>query len=646
VVNGLGGVTRFTYDAAGRIATITDPAGAVTNRAYDGAGRVTEVTDPLGRVTRFTYDAAGRPLARRDQAGETLEWVYDKAGRLTDTVSGGALVSRVERDFANRSLTLTSPAGTVDLRFDPRGNLTSRTRDGHGVSWTYDTNGRRESMTAPDGTVTRYSYDSNSRLSAVDHPVLGHVIVDRDRLGRVVEVTGDGLDATWDYRNGWVARHVVNKRGFIQVTEIERDPDGRVTAQVTDGIRTEFTYDDAGQLLSAVTGEGLETRYAYDPAGRLVEEVSNGKTTRFVYDPAGQLLRRMNPDGTAVDYTYDVSGQRAKETGPAGERLFTWDPRGFLAAVTTVTHDHDRVTSQTRHIQVDAEGELARVDATEVWWDSADFYPSTVQIGQTSTVSVGEVQALLDHDMVTWSETGQPNQSGDPWDTLAAATPIAGTMTSGDGGRALSGGSAGSSSFTGSTGGISASNMSVTFDGLQWLGARVYDPVSRGFLSTDPLNAPPGVAWAANPYSYAGNNPVNLVDPWGLSPVSMDEFASYRDQFSPGLVGTIKDAAGAVADWAADNWEYIAAGAMVVAVGQDSSGKLWAGSSNGFDASQRRKLDEMGIEKVSGYPGLHAEEELLKEVPDLERVGTYRRPQCGPAEHDCGSQLRQRGVDF
>ena len=45
--------------------------------------------------------------------------------------------------------------------------------------------------------------------------------------------------------------------------------------------------------------------------------------------------------------------------------------------------------------------------------------------------------------------------------------------------------------------------------GLQYLRARYYDPATGRFLSTDPIGA-------AEPYAYVSNNPVNLVDPYGL----------------------------------------------------------------------------------------------------------------------------------
>ncbi|MEX3631669.1 RHS repeat-associated core domain-containing protein [Rothia sp. LK2492] len=69
---------------------------------------------------------------------------------------------------------------------------------------------------------------------------------------------------------------------------------------------------------------------------------------------------------------------------------------------------------------------------------------------------------------------------------------------------------------------------SLQVAGLEILGVRAYDPISRGFISPDPLVSPVGAGWASNVYAFVGNDPVGLVDPWGLSPMTASEFREYR----------------------------------------------------------------------------------------------------------------------
>jgi RHS repeat-associated protein len=91
--------------------------------------------------------------------------------------------------------------------------------------------------------------------------------------------------------------------------------------------------------------------------------------------------------------------------------------------------------------------------------------------------------------------------------------------------------------------------------GLDWLGARVYDPSTRGFLSTDPLAPVLGAGWAGNPYSYAGNDPLHALDPLGLRPATDADL----DAYAKANQGALADAGG----WWGENWEYVAAGAAI-----------------------------------------------------------------------------------
>ena len=130
------------------------------------------------------------------------------------------------------------------------------------------------------------------------------------------------------------------------------------------------------------------------------------------------------------------------------------------------------------------------------WFDSASTVPALVEVGGTSLLDLpGGVLAIGD----AWTQPGwrsaRATDAADPWAVLAAANDL--RLPSG---VALTG-----------TGGLSVG-------GLEWLGARVYDPAARGFLSVDPLAPIVGAAWAGNPYSYAGNDPLQALDPLGLRP--------------------------------------------------------------------------------------------------------------------------------
>ena len=78
----------------------------------------------------------------------------------------------------------------------------------------------------------------------------------------------------------------------------------------------------------------------------------------------------------------------------------------------------------------------------------------------------------------------------------------------------------------------------------------------------------------------------------------------------------------------------------VIAVGEDAKGRIFAGSSGGFDKGQRAAANALGIQRVPTRAGRHAEENLLDAVLDLRRVGTDALEPCPR----CLPQLIERGV--
>lgn len=77
--------------------------------------------------------------------------------------------------------------------------------------------------------------------------------------------------------------------------------------------------------------------------------------------------------------------------------------------------------------------------------------------------------------------------------------------------------------------------------------------------SSPPIPSPPvlGAGWDGNPNAYAGNNPLNTTDPTGLRPLTDEELKAYD--------GSNRGAFAAAGEWWENKWEYVAAGAAIVA---------------------------------------------------------------------------------
>jgi len=549
--DGLGHVTRYDYDLRGRAVAVTSPSGAVTRREFDALDRCVAETDPLGRTTRAGYDAAGRLAWQESPSGRRTTWTYDAAGRPVSMAVDGRTVTALRRDLRRRTVRVDDDSSGSrvqhELEWDARGQLVRRSRDGREVRWTYDADGRRTSMTAPDGSTTAYGHDAAGRLRSLDHSVLGRAAFDRDASGRLVTVQAGGLIQSWEYRDTFVVAHTLTDEHGARRTEIDRDADGRVRRLAWAGPDEQsgvtYGYDAACQLLEARTSvtRGSTTtastrRWRYDADGRLtresVDDPEGGSELTHVHDVAGQLLATTAADGARTTYIYDAEGRRTSTRDEHGARELVWNPTGYLAGVVERRGGEVRRTS----VHADALGELASVDGTELFWDTAAFAGAPVLVGDTPVLTATALTGVGER----WTAPGwrtARSAGADPW--AAAGSEPAG----------------GSPVRLGRSG-------EVHVDGLEWMGARVYDSATRGFLSVDPLDPVPGTAWSANPYAYAGNDPLHALDPAGLRPVTDAELQEYRD--SNGIGGTFDTVTSAVGGWLKDNWEYVAGGAVVI----------------------------------------------------------------------------------
>ncbi|MCW7755505.1 hypothetical protein OOT00_16135, partial [Desulfobotulus sp. H1] len=160
--DGLGRITRFDYDAKGRMVRMEDAAGLVTVYAYDAKDRRIREQSPSGLVTtfaydgqdnlihmertapgldpeqsRFTYTPSGSILSQEDGEGKTIRYDYDAKGRLASTLDGRgneirqfyesgpdgscSACSLTGRDLVSR---IEYPTFEKEFRYDIRGRKT------------------------------------------------------------------------------------------------------------------------------------------------------------------------------------------------------------------------------------------------------------------------------------------------------------------------------------------------------------------------------------------------------------------------------------------------------------------------------------------------------------------------------------------
>ncbi|MFI9252823.1 DUF6531 domain-containing protein [Streptomyces sp. NPDC053069] len=206
----------FAYDEAGReltrhiAETITlqhtfDPLGRLTTQSVTGAegrtlqsraytyradGNLTAVADHLSGTRRFDLDATGRVTAVH-AAGWTERYAYDQAGNQTEAVWPANHPGAEATGPRTYTGTRITRAGNVRYEHDALGRITlrqktrlSRKPDTWHYEW--DAEDRLTSVTTPDGTRWRYTYDPLGRRTA------------KLRLAEDGETVLERVDFTWD----------------------------------------------------------------------------------------------------------------------------------------------------------------------------------------------------------------------------------------------------------------------------------------------------------------------------------------------------------------------------------------------------------------------------------------------------------------
>ncbi|KHK58654.1 hypothetical protein PI87_02585 [Ralstonia sp. A12] len=378
-----------------------------TQYSYDAAGRRISATDPNGNRSLFYYDQDGRLRYTVNAEGEVQERQYDAFGNLTSTMAYGARVDagtlanlqggvltedthsqQAEQAFATakqngaglnsttqytyngvNELVSTTDAngGVTTASYDTFGDVVSSTQSIDGSSSvtttrSYDRRGLQTEVVSDVGganIVTRAQYDAFGRLiESVDGN--GHVSSQTfDRLGRVVQAL-DPTNAQRSSSYDAFGRVLTQTDALGDTTQYSYSTANRsMTVTTPEGVSVTTVHNAEGQAHSVTDGNGNTTVYSYDADGNLVGTTSPTGQSTSQYDHAGRLIETIDANGNKVDYTYDAANRLLSRTvdpnglnlvtryqyDAKGERISTTDANG---TVTLTAYDlKGQVASQT-----------------------------------------------------------------------------------------------------------------------------------------------------------------------------------------------------------------------------------------------------------------------------------------------------------
>lgn len=545
----LSGKSVVTYGLMNQVLTGKDPLLQVTQNTYDASGLLTRVTDPKGQIYKFVYNALGDLVARHD-LGDTT-----KADTLKYDIMGNVRTARTRRgdvismtyDVAGRMLTRSGPDFPTDTyRYDPAGRWMVATNAIAYDSLNYDAAGRMvRSFQEINGKTWQwnYTYDIHNRLTQrVDAAGQHKVYLGWSSGGGLssVSATGEGMQFErvaaeslsvrriyGNVGNTWSARRTITKAHSDSTVDYPE----RTALNAAFGVA--FQFDSLNRLVSKKYNGKPKRQFTYDALGRLANACDStgsscvnlwgGPGPRYKFDAtgnrlaAGELFTGVGAGNRVWHtlgwyYNYDLNGNvTSKCSGTTyciiGTR-YTWDALGRLKNITTGTgalidsmgYDafgrrvRKTTASGTEWYVYDGEHVAFDVNNSNAIRTEYGYYPGTDALYTIKNPSWTGI-ALTDPRI--GSVIGLADTLGnmkkrydiDPWGQVA-----------------------------GDTGVITRHRMAGReYDqesGLYYMRARYYSPEIGRFLSEDPI----GIAGGLNLYVYAGNNPVNMLDPFGLDP--------------------------------------------------------------------------------------------------------------------------------
>lgn len=455
ITNNNTGVFSYHHQLAGTPAALS---GMIRQLDFPNGALLTNGLDNLGRIKNYSYQGTGVKLPLG-------AYQYDARGLNTN-----ASFRRWEEVYYRT------------YRYDGIGQLTN----------TYTENEFIDKSVFPLEQQS-YSYDGANNLTNRFRNQLRQRF-QTDSQNRLSAVTRTGTLTAAGYTTVGATTLDVNGQSAILYPDATFAAPGVPLVDGTN-ILTATGWDGARQAIANTEFFLPATvSYVYDGNGNLT---SDGRR-RFDYDPENQLIRVTLTNTAKSEFVYDGLARRRVRTE------FTWTNSAWQATgevryiydgglVLQERHFDPRISTNTPQLTVtytrgpDLSGRLQGAGGI------GGLLAMTVKVGTNIPAhyyytcdAVGNITALMDTNRAVVA-----SYFYDPFGNLLASTgPMAGQNLY-----------------------RFSSKEYHPLSGTYHYGRRYYDPNLQRWLNEDPLGESGGI----NLYGFVGNNPLSLIDPWGLS---------------------------------------------------------------------------------------------------------------------------------
>ena len=188
----------LAYDPAYRLKTLIDGNNQASSHTYDLKGNLTQFSHPLANTRYMGFDTSTGVYDKDDNLIQSTDGnlkttnftLAPDDSRLTDVVYPANTLSATHYDYDlyGRVIHRSDAAGDYITTYDELDNVMSATTTYTGqpaltVSYTYNPDGSRSTMTTPAGTYS-YSYDDGGNLLSVAFPWAQTITYQYDNANR------------------------------------------------------------------------------------------------------------------------------------------------------------------------------------------------------------------------------------------------------------------------------------------------------------------------------------------------------------------------------------------------------------------------------------------------------------------------------
>lgn len=357
--------TTYGYDADNRLTSVTAPDGSKTTYGYDVVGNLTGRTDANNHTTTFSYDAANRIKGTTDPLARAWQYNHDPAGNLAKVVVPGGGSMTYAHDAANRltGITYSDSTPNVSFGYDANGNRTSMSDGAGSVTYTFDALNRPTGATrtacptcTPD--AFSYSYDAAGNITTRTYPDGTSITYTYNPINEVTGLTDGGATTSYSYNAAGELSKVTLPATNGYVEDPSWDRAGRLTKLINSKGTTilssfDYSLDAVGNPTKIVSPNETIT-YSYDALDRLTKACYTSTCTgttgtpfiSYTYDPVGNRLSEGRASGSTT-YTYDAADELTSKTGPGGTTAYTYDAQGNQTAAGASTFSYNLANQLT-----------------------------------------------------------------------------------------------------------------------------------------------------------------------------------------------------------------------------------------------------------------------------------------------------------